>query len=139
MSASPDPPDPHPNTTIDFIPIPDTPPSSLAAAADPFDTPMFNHLIRLVKEQNATSQAQREALEKQNLILEDQRDLIRDMRRALDDRHIQMTEGVDVMPEIRPQEDAVQKKSAEPSRPVVVARDSSQDPHQQPPSPNPLT
>ncbi|KZS88635.1 hypothetical protein SISNIDRAFT_489876 [Sistotremastrum niveocremeum HHB9708] len=138
MSAPPGPPDIHPHATMDFIPIPEAPQSSLAAASDPFDTPMFNRLIRLIEDQNATSHAQREALEKQNLILEDQRDLIRDMRRALYARHIQITEAVDVMPEIRPKEDAAQGISAEPSRPVLVARDSSQDPHQQPPSPNPL-
>ncbi|KZS88954.1 hypothetical protein SISNIDRAFT_489611 [Sistotremastrum niveocremeum HHB9708] len=150
MSAHPDPPDPHQHSTIDFIPITYAPPSILAAAADPFDTPMFNRLIRLIEEQNATSEAQREALEKQNMmlqaqnqVLEEQREVMKDMRRALDARHIQIKDPVDATLEIRPKEHAVQTTAAqpsqEPSRPVLVARDVSQDPHQQPPSPNPLT
>ncbi|KZS88962.1 hypothetical protein SISNIDRAFT_489619 [Sistotremastrum niveocremeum HHB9708] len=91
MSAPPDPPDPYvPN---DFLSIPNAQPPSLAAIADPFDTPMFNRLLKLIEEQNATSLAQREALEKQNAmiqeqqkVMEDQREVMKDMRRALDDQ-----------------------------------------------------
>ncbi|KZS88940.1 hypothetical protein SISNIDRAFT_528169 [Sistotremastrum niveocremeum HHB9708] len=118
--------------------------SLLAAAADPFDTPMFNRLIRLMEEQNATSQAQREALEKQNMMLQAQSQVLEEQREVMKDtRHIQLKETVDATMDIRSNEHAVQTISAqpnqEPSRPVLVARNLSQDPHQQLPSPNPLT
>lgn len=91
MSTPSEPPDP--NTAHRFLSISSSQAPNPSGIADPFDTPMFNRLLKLIEEQNATSLAQREALENQNAIIEDQRkvmedqrEVMKDMRRALDDQ-----------------------------------------------------
>ncbi|KZS88950.1 hypothetical protein SISNIDRAFT_528177 [Sistotremastrum niveocremeum HHB9708] len=74
MSTHPDPPEPNIPHTPQATPTPQTP--SFGASADLFDTPLFNRLIKLIEDQNATS-------ERQNLMLEEQREVMKDMRRAL--------------------------------------------------------
>ncbi|KZS88549.1 hypothetical protein SISNIDRAFT_489981 [Sistotremastrum niveocremeum HHB9708] len=101
MSTPPDPPDPPSPLPESAISTAKSPSSLSASINDPFDTPLFNGLIGLIKELNVTVKEQKIALEEQSMIatkqremLEEQMEVMKDMRRALEGHNKSTTRNI---------------------------------------------